>query len=66
MQKNKKEKKRKKSKDSSTELPEPAVSTSLKSLQGTCPTVMLMLCQRCYDIRTMCITKMICVLGDVV
>ncbi len=27
---------------------------------------MLMLCQRCHDIRTMCITKKICVLGDVV
>ncbi len=44
----------------------PAVSTSLKSLQGTCPTVMLTLGQRCHDVRTMCITKLICVLGNVV
>ncbi len=43
-----------------------AVSTSLKSLQGTCPTVMLMLGQCCHDVRTMCITKLICVLGNVV
>ncbi len=35
---------------------QPAVSTLLKSLQGTCPTVMLMLCQRCHDVRTMCFT----------
>ncbi len=28
----------------------PAASTSLKSLQGTCPTVMLMLGQRCHDV----------------
>ncbi len=44
----------------------PAVSTSLKSLQGTCPTVMLTLGQRCHDVRTMCITKLLCVLGNVV
>ncbi len=42
------------------------VSTSLKSLQGTCRTGMLTLCQRCHDVRTMCFTKMICVLGNVV
>ncbi len=45
---------------------QPAVSTLLKSLQGTCPTVMLMLCQRCHDVGTRCITKLICVLGNVV
>ncbi len=44
----------------------PVVSTSLKSLQGTCLTVMLMLGQRCHDVRTTYITKMICVLGNVV
>ncbi len=44
----------------------PAVLTSLKSLQGTCPTVMLMFGQRCHDVRTTCITKLICVLGNVV
>ncbi len=44
----------------------PAVSTSLKSLQGTCPTVMVTLGQRCHDVRTMCITKLICLLGNVV
>ncbi len=44
----------------------PAVSTSLKSLQGTCQTVMLTLGQLCHDIRTMCITKLICVLVNVV
>ncbi len=38
----------------------------LKSLQGTCPTVMFTLCERCYDIRTMCITKLICVLVNIV
>ncbi len=42
------------------------VSSSLKTLQGTCPTVMLTLGQRCHDVRTTCITKLICVLGNVV
>ncbi len=27
---------------------------------------MLTLCQRCHDVGTMCITKLICVLGNVV
>ncbi len=44
----------------------PVVSILLKSLQRTCPTVMLMLGQRCHDVRTMCITKLICVLGNIV
>ncbi len=44
----------------------PAVSTLLKSLQGTCPTVMLTLGQRCHDVRTTCITKLIFVLGNIV
>ncbi len=43
----------------------PAVSTSLKSVQGTYPTVMLTLGQCCHDVRTTCITKSICVLGNV-
>ncbi len=45
---------------------QPVALTLLKSLEGTCPTVMLMLCQCCHDVRTTCITIMICVLGDVV
>ncbi len=51
---------------SKTGLSNLLVSSSLKTLQGTSPTVMLMLCQRCHDVRTTCITKLICVLGNVV
>ncbi len=42
----------------------PVISTLLKSLQGIGPTVLLTLCQRCHDDRITCMTKMICVLGD--
>ncbi len=47
-------------------ISQPAVSASLKSLQGTCPTVMLTLCQLCHDATTTCITRMICVQGYIV
>ncbi len=50
----------------SDQTSQPAVLTSLKSIQVNCPTVMLMLCQRYHDLRTMCITIMIFILGDVV